>query len=101
MNIISFYNSKELSIINQQLTTIYVIPLNNSENLKFDRKDGGHPWKLIRNVHVMAIFSCKIETSFTDNLKPFMNLHLKGDIQSSKAPMPHLVLGFVKKPQYQ
>ena len=43
MNIISFYNSKELSIINQQLTTIYVIPLNNSENLKFDRKDGGHP----------------------------------------------------------
>ena len=42
MNKISFYNSKELSIVNQQITTNYVIPLNNSKNLKFDQKDGGH-----------------------------------------------------------
>ena len=53
----SFYKSLSLSTIRQQLTIVYVIPLNKSKNLKFilgyddifplNVLDGGHPWKLI------------------------------------------------------
>ena len=75
---ISFYKSLSLFTIRQQLTIVYVIPLNKSKNLKFiweyDDSFLCMCWMVVipenkfRISFKNAIFSNKRETSLMDNL---------------------------------